>query len=256
MPQDFKPKSVLEIGCGSGAWAIAYASGHPEAQITATDVTPPNLSSPPKNLTIMADNAEQDWSFDDQFDYIHVRLLTMAIRDWPAFFRRCWEHLNPGGWVELADASTPYRAENQAANCENSVFLRVGFLYFQGLLRHGIDLMAAHHHTDRLKLQGFVNTHQEVAKWPTNGKWQSEERLKTMGDMICKNWSNISRTITPKIFKATLQMDDEKANDLVKVMLDEVENDTEKRLFFPMWVLKTAEFLQRVSPHRQLAHQV
>ena len=234
IPQDFKPKSILEIGCGSGAWAIAYALKYPEAQVTAIDVTPPSLSSPPKNLTILADNAEQDWSFDNKFDYIHVRMLTVVIRDWPAFFRRCWEHLNPDGWIELADSSAPFRAENQAVNCENSVFLRVGFLYYQGLLHNGIDIMAAHHHTDRLKLQGFVNVYQEMIKWPTNGRWQSEERLKTMGDMICKNWSNFSRAVTLKAFRATLQMDDEKVNDLVDIMLDEVENDTEKRLFFPM----------------------
>lgn len=224
----------MEIGCGSGAWATEYALGNPTVQVIATDVTPPNLSSTPRNLTILADNAEQDWSFDDNVDYIHIRLLTLAIRDWPLFFKRCWEHLNPGGWIELADASTPYKAENPAINCENSTFLRVGFLYYEALLHNGIDMMAAHHHSDRLKLQGFVNIHQEVAKWPTNGKWQSEERLKTMGDMICKNWSTMSRTITPKVFQATLNMDHTKANQLVDSMLDEIENDTEKRLFFPM----------------------
>ena len=234
MPRDFKPRSVLEIGCGSGAWATSYALENPTVEVTATDVTPPNLPSPPKNLTVVADNAEHNWSFNDKFDYIHIRLLTLAIRDWPAFFRRCWDHLNPGGWIELADASTPYRAENPATNCENSVFLRVGFLYYEALLHNGIDMMAAHHHTDRLNLQGFVNIHQEVAKWPTNGKWQSEERLKTMGDMVCKNWSNMSRTITPKVFQTALKMDSVKTNELVETMLDEIANDTEKRLFFPM----------------------
>lgn len=224
----------MDIGCGSGAWAIAYASEFPKAQVTATDVTPPKPSSLPGNLTILADNAEQDWSFDDKFDYIHVRMLTLAIHEWPAFFRRCWEHLSPGGWIELEDAASPYGAENQAANCENSVFLRVSVLYYQGLLRTGIDMMAAQRHTDRLKLQGFVHPHQEVVKWPTNGKGHSEERLETMGNMIWKNWSLMSRIGIPKLFKATLQMDDEKVNDLAKAMLDEAENNTEKRLFFPM----------------------
>ena len=95
-------------------------------------------------------------------------------------------------------------------------------------------MMAAQRHTDRLKLQGFVRFHQEVVKWPTNGKRHSEKRLETMGDLICKNWSLMARTNFPRLFEATLQMDDEKGNDLVRVMLDETENDTEKRLFFPM----------------------
>lgn len=236
MPQDFKPKSVLDIGCGSGAWAIAYASEHPEAQVTATDVFPPNLFSPPDNLTVVADNAEHDWSFDEKFDYIHVRMLTLAIRDWPAFLSRCWKHLYRAGWIELEHTSSPYVTENRAVNCENSVFLLVGFLYYEASLRNGIDRMAAHHHTDRLKLQGFVNARQEVFKWPTNGKWQSDDRLKMMGDMICENWSKPSRTVAPKVFKATFQMEEEKANDLVKAMLDEIENDTEKRMSFPMVV--------------------
>lgn len=83
---------------------------------------------------------------------IHIRLLTLAIPDWPAFFRCCWDHLNPGGSIELANASIRYRVENPATNCESSVFLRMGFLYYESRLRDGIDMMAAHRHSDRLKL--------------------------------------------------------------------------------------------------------
>lgn len=48
-----------------------------------------------------------------------------------------------------------------------------------------------------------------------------------MGDKVCKNWSNMSRTITPKVFQATHKIDTVEMNELVETMLDETANDTE-----------------------------
>lgn len=37
------------------------------------------------------------------FDFIHVRCLGGAIKDWPALITRCFKHLKPGGHLEVCE---------------------------------------------------------------------------------------------------------------------------------------------------------
>lgn len=44
-----KAKRVLDVGTGTGIWAIDYADEHPEAKVIGVDLSPiqPDLYSPP-----------------------------------------------------------------------------------------------------------------------------------------------------------------------------------------------------------------
>ena len=233
LPADFNPKSVWDIGCGTGIWAIEYASRHSEAEVFATDIISPTIPSSLRNLTFKVEDAEQPWSINKKFDYIHVRLLTIIIRDWPTFFQQCWEHLNPGGWLEVQDVCIPCGAENPESNCETSPLIRNTFVLYEALMRQGIDVIAIRYHPDRLKVQGFVNAHQERFKWPANGKWPAEERMKAIGDLNSKIWIAASGTMIPKLLR-TFNMEEETINNNVRAFREELENDVDKRLYLPM----------------------
>lgn len=99
--------SVLDIGCGTGAWASAIANKFPYSQIIATDLTPPKIT-PPRNLKIVESDADKQWTFNERFGFIHGRMLTSGIHDWPTLLSRCWEYLEPGGWLELLDVCHPF----------------------------------------------------------------------------------------------------------------------------------------------------
>jgi len=97
------PQRILDVGTGTGIWAIDIADKFPMAQVIATDLSPIQPSWIPPNLQFLVDDCESDWTFEPKFDWIHIRNMGGSIEDWPRLFRRCLDHLEPGGWLEVVD---------------------------------------------------------------------------------------------------------------------------------------------------------
>lgn len=89
---------VLDIGTGTGIWAIEFARQHPESQVVGTDIS---LVQPRKNLphncTFEREDSEEEWVFDKLFDYIHWRLMFTCFGDFKAMIQKVFDHLKPGG---------------------------------------------------------------------------------------------------------------------------------------------------------------
>ena len=64
----------------------------PDAVITGIDLSPIQPSWVPPNVKFMVEDAEAEWLFpDNSLDYIHIRHMTAAIRDWPALLSRAYK---------------------------------------------------------------------------------------------------------------------------------------------------------------------
>lgn len=98
-----EPQRILDIGTGTGIWAMDIADRFEMASVIATDLSPIQPKWVPPNLQFLVDDAEADWTFEQKFDFIHIRNMTGSIADWPALLQRCLAHLKPGGWVEFGD---------------------------------------------------------------------------------------------------------------------------------------------------------
>lgn len=94
---------ALDIGTGTGIWAIDFADQFPTAEVIGTDLSPIQPSWVPPNLHFEVDDATAEWTFsrNKPFDFIHARDLGGSIGDWPALLRQAYEHLKPGGWYVL-----------------------------------------------------------------------------------------------------------------------------------------------------------
>ena len=99
------PQRVLDIGTGTGIWAIDFADENPGCEVLGTDLSPIQPTWVPANLKFYIDDAESEWVYgtDEHFDFIHVRTLSGAIGDWDKLTRQCYEHLKPGGWLEFQE---------------------------------------------------------------------------------------------------------------------------------------------------------
>lgn len=96
------PQKILDLGTGSGIWSIDMAENHPSATVTGVDIAATMPEWVPPNVQFEIEDVEEDWLFaKDSFDFIFGRELLMAIRDWPRMIKQAYDHLKPGGYLEL-----------------------------------------------------------------------------------------------------------------------------------------------------------
>lgn len=96
------PFKVLDIGSGSGLWAVDMAQTYPNAEILGIDLTSALLPKDvPPNLTFEIADVAEPWG-PDMYDLIHSRNpIGGGITDWPALVTQAWNHLRPGGQIEF-----------------------------------------------------------------------------------------------------------------------------------------------------------
>ncbi len=111
------PRDILDVGCGTGRWAIEMAQQFPTANVLGVDIAPPPVDAGapldirPENYTFVQGNVLERVPFpDDSFDFTHQRLLVLAIpRDrWPGVVAELLRVTRPGGWVELVEGGDVY----------------------------------------------------------------------------------------------------------------------------------------------------
>ena len=86
------PKRILDLGTGTGLWAIDMADRHEDALVKGVDLNPmPKVPHP--NLEFEIDDIRQEWPPQAPFDFIHIRILFASINDWPALYKQCFKYV-------------------------------------------------------------------------------------------------------------------------------------------------------------------
>ncbi|KAF8509762.1 S-adenosyl-L-methionine-dependent methyltransferase [Hysterangium stoloniferum] len=109
-----KPKRILEIGSGSGAWAIQAAKTFSEAEVLAIDISPLPARSLPSNLTFKIVDLTKPFPAELQdkgYDIVHARLVFIHLPHPEGIIRRIAQLVKPGGWLLLDDAHQPRTVE-------------------------------------------------------------------------------------------------------------------------------------------------
>jgi SAM-dependent methyltransferase len=98
-------KRVLDVGTGTGIWAIDFADENPGCDVLGTDLSPIQPTWLPPNAKFYIDDVEADWvySASEAFDLIHCRTLSGSVSDWNRMIAQCYTHLQPGGWLEFQE---------------------------------------------------------------------------------------------------------------------------------------------------------
>ncbi|KAL6864006.1 S-adenosyl-L-methionine-dependent methyltransferase [Trichoderma novae-zelandiae] len=174
------PQRILDVGTGTGIWAIDMGDEYPGAEITGIDLSPIQPQWVPPNVRFMVDDAEADWVIPpNSLDYIHIRHMTSSVRDWPTLLSRAYKALKPGGWVELQDLQFRVKCDDGTVREDHRLQD-----FFQTMVRaldkFGVDLLAMRHNRRNVAAAGFVDVAEMPFKVPI-GVWPRDAGLKMIG---------------------------------------------------------------------------
>jgi cyclopropane fatty-acyl-phospholipid synthase-like methyltransferase len=114
IPKEQQLHRVLDVGTGTGIWAIDLGDEHPEAHVYGIDLSPTQPTLVPQNVTFEIDDLEEPWTFTTKFDLIYSRMMVASFASFLGFFEQSFENLVPGGWIEMVDICSPIQADDDS----------------------------------------------------------------------------------------------------------------------------------------------
>ncbi|KAI3539719.1 methyltransferase domain-containing protein [Colletotrichum filicis] len=180
-------RRVLDVGTGTGIWAIEFGEDHPEADVLGIDLSASQPEFVPPNVLFEIDDIEEPWTFTKPFDYIHSRMMKGSIRDWRTFLQRCFNNLSPGGYLELNDIDFFPRSDDNSIP-EGSKLMKAFELCFEALEVLGSPFEEFGRFETLLAELGFQDIQVHRFKWPTN-TWPKHKKYKLLGEWNHENLS-------------------------------------------------------------------
>ncbi|KAL2017405.1 hypothetical protein VTK56DRAFT_2207 [Thermocarpiscus australiensis] len=178
-----KIQKVLDVGTGTGMWAIDFADAHPHAEVIGTDISPIQPSWVPPNLRFEIEDATQPWTFrPGSFDLVHMRYLFGSIADWAELFRQAYRVLRPGGYVESFEADAHVTSEDGSI-AAGSPLDQWAKVFAEGGKKFGRSFLVVEEDLQRkgLEAAGFTNLVEWNFNCPMTG-WPADRRLRELGE--------------------------------------------------------------------------
>ncbi|KAF2204216.1 S-adenosyl-L-methionine-dependent methyltransferase [Delitschia confertaspora ATCC 74209] len=234
-------QDVLDVGTGTGIWAIEFAEEHPSATVLGTDLSPIQPTEVPPNCSFLIDDCDNDWVFRQKFDYVHSRAMVAAIKDWPRFFEQAYNNLKPGGYLECQEITFPAMATDPTLTPENSPLLRWSQLFGEAAHQIGLDHEGPRKFAPMLRAQGFVDIHAKQYNWPI-GRWAKGKKNKALGTYVMEDLHDWLPSSALALFTRVLKWSREE----VEVFLATVRNELKdkSRHFYAhviVWVARKPE---------------
>lgn len=150
-------------------WALTVADQFPSAEITGLDLSPIQPGWVPPNVRFLIDDVEDDWIEGEDYDFINMRHSCAYLKDVDRLLKNCYDHLNPGGWVEFSDFGGYALCDD--GTMPNDYPLNECFrLVREAMSKFGTNFLIANEHGAHFERAGFRNIQCRIVKTPI-GIW-------------------------------------------------------------------------------------
>ncbi|KIW07046.1 uncharacterized protein PV09_01938 [Verruconis gallopava] len=182
------PQRVLDIGTGTGIWAIEFGDTYPSAHVIATDLSPIQPDLVPPNVEFQIDDFTEEWTFKpSSFDFIHARSLYGCVADYQALYAEVLKALKPGAWFEQAEISVVPKSDD--GSIDGTYLEQWGKLAIECGEKFGKSFAIAEDSEHEFRKAGFENIEYKTFKWPI-GTWPKDPMYKTIGAYNRMGWED------------------------------------------------------------------
>ncbi|KAI5865635.1 S-adenosyl-L-methionine-dependent methyltransferase [Durotheca rogersii] len=180
-------KRVLDVGTGTGIWAIDMGDRYPGAEVTGTDLSPTQPPWVPPNVRFRIDDCTQDWSLPaDAYDLVHLRYLFGAVADWRHLLRNAFRCCHPGsGWAQSVECDVIICSDDASVPEGGAIETFWNPLWREMTKNLGISFQVLE---ERLQIEafeeaGFVDITEVNFKLPVGG-WPRDPKLAEVGEFV------------------------------------------------------------------------
>ncbi|KKA25952.1 UMTA methyltransferase family protein [Rasamsonia emersonii CBS 393.64] len=205
------PQRVIDLGTGTGIWAIDFGMCHPikcplqrqvpspvschmsngtdAGQVIGCDLSPTQPNMVPPNVKFLVDDIEADWEYgNNPFDFIHARYLSVSIKNFPRLVRQCYRYAKPGGWVEFQDWDSRITSEDNST--KGTSIKRYYNEVLGAFERNGYETSPGPHLEQWFRDAGFVDVQKKVGTWCM---LQAEQGFEAGGLAVLTRFENWSK---------------------------------------------------------------
>lgn len=175
-----KPQKILDLGTGTGIWAIEMADQFPSAHVLGIDLSPVQPQLLPPNCEFLVDDFEQEWMWQEgSFDLIHGRLMLASVTDYPKLFERAFRAVKPGGYLEIHEIDPTSYCDDGTLTAESTA-TQWGELFKEGCAKAGQAILPLEEHKPLMQEAGFTDVKELILIRPHNA-WPKDKWLKRIG---------------------------------------------------------------------------
>ncbi|KAF2403806.1 S-adenosyl-L-methionine-dependent methyltransferase [Trichodelitschia bisporula] len=173
-------ESAIDLGTGTGIWAMDFADAHPNTDLKANDLTPVQQHMVPPKLEFIVDDIEDEWLYEHTpFDYVHGRFLAGAILNWPRLIQQAYTCTKPLGWVEFQEWDTRIYSADGTLHPSHSL-QTFHNITSDAHEKRGFDMSPGKKLQGWLRDAGFINIVAKRYVVPL-GMWAKDKHYKTIG---------------------------------------------------------------------------